>query len=116
MGNDEAIIYGDRHGETYRELTYKDDGEPDGPVTAGSEVKVHYPNAIKLNSIGGRDVQVGVITFDQDTGERNITQYDQDGDPIGEWDSLWASLDRQGINRLIRELRRLRDRVFGADA
>lgn len=105
MGNDEAIIYGDRHGEQYRE-----DGDKGESVW-----KAYYPNAIKLNSIGGHEVSIGVITFDQDTGERNITEYDQDGDPMGQWDSLWTSLDRKGCNRLIRELRQMRDRVFGAD-
>jgi hypothetical protein len=29
---------------------------------------------------------------------------------------LWSTLDREGINRLIRVLRRARDQAFGADA
>lgn len=33
-----------------------------------------------------------------------------------QYDGLWASLDRQGVNRLIRILRKARDSAFGADA
>lgn len=31
-------------------------------------------------------------------------------------DSLWSELDRVGVNRLIRTLRKARDQAFGADA
>lgn len=34
----------------------------------------------------------------------------------GSYAGLWATLDRQGCNRLIRVLRRARDSAFGADA
>ena len=30
--------------------------------------------------------------------------------------SIWSSLDREGINRLIRLLRKARDNAYGADA
>lgn len=33
-----------------------------------------------------------------------------------QYDGLWASLDRHGVNRLIRTLRKARDSAFGADA
>lgn len=33
-----------------------------------------------------------------------------------EHDSLWLDLDRQGINHLIRSLRKARDAAYGADA
>lgn len=115
MGNDEAIIYGDRHGELYREyvpgttLKVKDNGaidESDAPVT-----KQFFPNAVKLNVIGGT-LSIGIVTFDQETGEQNRFYGDNDND---QFDSLWTDLDRQGVNRLIRDLRRMRDRVFGKD-
>lgn len=106
MGNDEAIIYGDRHGEHYRDFG------PDGKTVEGVPEQVYYPNAIALNCIGGRDVSIGVVTFDQSTGERNRFYGDNGNE---QWDSLWTSLDRQGVNRLIRDLRRMRDRVFGRD-
>lgn len=102
MGNDEAIIYGDRHGERYRELSDDSAGKPE---------RTYYPNAVALNCLGGQ-LQVGVVTFDQGTGERNRYYGDNENDT---WDSLWTSLDRRGINRLIRDLRRMRDRVYGKD-
>lgn len=101
MGNDEAIIYGDRHGEQYRE---------DG---TGKETvwRTFYPNAVRLSSIGGRDVSIGVVTFDQETGQRE--QFNPENpDAIT---SLYTSLDRAGVNRLIADLRKMRDRVFGKD-
>lgn len=33
-----------------------------------------------------------------------------------QYDGLWADLDRQGVNRLVRILRKARDSAFGADA
>lgn len=59
-----------------------------------------------------RDVQVGVelsphVTFNGDlpTGA-TVTA----GGP-----SAWATLDRHGLNRLIRSLRKARDAAYGAD-
>jgi len=114
MGNDEAIIYGDRHGEQYREFSQSLGVRVDSEGRINDEdapPKTYYPNAIAMNCIGG-EVQIGVVTFDQSTGERNRFYGDNDNE---QWDSLWASLDRQGLNRLIREARRLRDRAYGKD-
>ena len=34
----------------------------------------------------------------------------------GPYDGLWVTMDRRGLNDLIRKLRRARDTAFGADA
>lgn len=113
MGNDEAIIYGDRHGERYYE--YSDASGNPVPVPDGKSVqpteKTYYPNAVKLSTLGGT-VSLGIITFDQSTGEQNRFFGDNENQM---WDSLWTDLDRRGVNRLIRDLRRMRDRIYGKD-
>lgn len=67
-------------------------------------------------------VQIGVETTDG----RPIVQLlkneaadhlvDGNGDDPAPFRSLWGTLDRASINALIRDLRRARDSVYGADA
>ncbi len=71
-----------------------------------------------------RDVQVGISTHDG----RSIADWlagqeehvppghpDAVGAKLPSFQSLWASLDRAGCNRLIRTLRRARDSAYGSD-
>lgn len=44
-----------------------------------------------------------------------ITDDDASGDIVC-WNDWWCNLDRNGINRMIRALRKARDQQFGADA
>lgn len=53
------------------------------------------------------DVQVGV------TSDASPYTFEDTGLPFNGW---FASLDRDGVNILIRNLRRARDSAFGADA
>lgn len=115
MGNDEAIIYGSRHGEHYRQYEQKTDDAPQDVDLReidrknGIVEKQHYPNAIIMHRHPG-GVELGVITFDQETGERD---YGWDSDAPT---SFFTTLDRNGLNRLIRDARKMRDAVFEPDA
>ena len=70
-----------------------------------------------------QDVQIGVVTHD---GVTILQQLLPEGATLTATTSsavsgpgftgLWGSLDRAGINRLIRVLRRARDSAYGADA
>lgn len=51
------------------------------------------------------DVQIGVEMAD---GQQTLRS-------VADFSSVWASLDRAGVNRLIRALRRARDQAFGRD-
>jgi hypothetical protein len=58
------------------------------------------------------DVQVGVVTHDG----RSIAETLRAGeDDPADFASLWGSLDRAGINRLIKILRHARDQAYGRD-
>lgn len=114
MGSNEAIIYGDRHGEAYREhvhdttpISPREDGlyEEHTPFT----IKNYYPNGILVRSHGpaGVGVSLGVVRFDE-FGNKLETE-----DEDGHWDSLWTELDWNGCNRLIKAVREHRDRQFG---
>lgn len=112
MGSNESIIYGHRHGETYRESRRGDVDLRSIDEQNEIESKTYFPNGILVRSYPDScDVALGVVTFDQESGNR-IEGLDSDGN----YSSLWADLDRQGINRLIEDLRKHRDRVFGAEA
>jgi hypothetical protein len=73
------------------------------PDTADTAVEVQV--GWRRAPIG--DVQVGV------TNDTSPLTWPDTGAPFPGW---FASLDRDGVNRLIRVLRRARDAAFGADA
>jgi hypothetical protein len=78
---------------------------------ASSTVLQNYPvEHLAVGWSSDRGVQVGVTA-----GPAAKIRIDQ-GDTGGETDSLWLDLDREGINRLIRTLRKARDAAYGADA
>lgn len=58
-------------------------------------------------------VQLGLETA---SGESLIDVLDDNYSDSKDAKSIWSSLDRDGINRLIRLLRKARDGAFGADA
>lgn len=72
----------------------------------------------------GQNVQIAVLTADGRSLADLVQSWkDEDGQghksPGGDYvrsDGLWATLDREGCNRLIRSVRRARDAAFGADA
>ncbi len=71
----------------------------------------------------GHDVQLGITTHDGRTlaewlAGQDRTPLDPDapeGSLLPGFSSLWASLDRSGVNRLIKALRKARDDAFGRD-
>lgn len=113
MGNNDSIIYGSRHGHSYRsrsgdaELGDVDLREID--KKNGIEEKTYYPNAVKVTSYGESypEVNIGIVTFDQETGEQL--------DSFEKTNALFANLDRAGLNRLIADLKRHGKKVFGSD-
>lgn len=72
----------------------------------------------------GHDVQVGISTHDGRAlvdwlAGQDRTPLDPDapeGSRLPGFSSLWCSLDRSGVNRLITMLRKARDDAFGRDA
>lgn len=69
----------------------------------------------------GSDVQIGVVTHDGGTIVEWLFPEASTGtitvsDSSPSFTGLWGTLDREGINRLIRVLRRARDSAYGADA
>lgn len=91
---------------------------------------------VKVSWGPGRDVQVGIESYSSATrpstslvdwllgmsSNRAAAQalrsqlVDLLGDEPASFTGLWSSLDRAGINRLIRLLQRARDSAFGPDA
>lgn len=75
----------------------------------------------------GNHVQVGIETADGRPIVTNLTYGGpeaEDGSPAttvtmttgaAEFKSLWSTLDRQGVNDVIRLLRKARDAAFGRD-
>ncbi|MFC0504242.1 hypothetical protein [Micromonospora costi] len=57
-------------------------------------------------------VQLGIETHDGRSIAEHLTG---DGETPANFTGLWGTLDREGINRLIRTLRRARDSAFGRD-
>jgi hypothetical protein len=60
-------------------------------------------------------VQVGIETNDGLSIAKHLTDPDE-GTTAADFTGLWGTVDREGVNRLIRVLRRARDAAFGADA
>lgn len=65
------------------------------------------------------DVQIGLVTHSgvsiAEWLASAVVASGGDMAQLPTFDSLWASLDRAGINRLIRTLRRARDSAYGSD-
>ncbi|MCX5066639.1 hypothetical protein OOJ91_12195 [Micromonospora lupini] len=58
-------------------------------------------------------VQLGVESHDGRSIAEHLTG---ENETPANFTGLWGSLDRDGVNRLIRTLRRARDSAYGADA
>lgn len=73
-----------------------------------------------------RDVQVGVVLRSADYTEARTSSTAISTPPPQTWSTAsaaerldggqWVTLNRDGLNRLIRALRKARDAAFGADA
>jgi hypothetical protein len=106
MGSNESIIYGTNHGHEYETV----EDVPNAIDRDGHKMVAHYPNGMIVRSwpdLG--HVAIGVQRYDEFGNAIHGTELDE---LIG---SLWAELDRPGINRLIQGLRKHRDRVYGRD-
>lgn len=62
---------------------------------------------------GTGNVQVGIESAD---GRPIVERLAEGGTDPAQFRSLWGTLHRTAINALIRDLRRARDSVYGADA
>lgn len=93
-----------------KEVVYSDspefilDGENELPadqfhIESGFPV---FQRAVQVGWSRDRHVEVGVAMFEMAAGQHGPGH--------------WTSLDRAGVNRLIRILRKARDSAFGADA
>ena len=101
-----------------------------------SIVRQLYGDPEKLERIGSRAVEAGWQPHTWPPGERPAGSTEQDRlretgrrvldvleGPVSEltsyredeYQGLWATLDRTGVNRLIRMLRKARDTAFGKD-
>jgi hypothetical protein len=96
---DEAGMYNVRLGWTPSSSGYE------GHVQVGIETADGRPVAAHLTIVG--DLVV-------DGGERLVSP--ASASDLAEFQSLWGTLSRSSINALIRDLRRARDSVYGADA
>lgn len=109
MVANESIIYGQGHGGTYADVDlFPADDTP------------YFPNSVivygrKKNDYDPRDfIEIGVQAYDR-AGERLSEPVRNNAGKIMSWSSMWTDLDRAGVNRLIRDLRAARDKVFGKD-
>jgi hypothetical protein len=55
------------------------------------------------------------VGWNKETGDVQIATVNEDAEPFSAAGGLHVNLDRQGINDLIRHLRRARDQAFGRD-
>lgn len=60
----------------------------------------------------GKYVQVGIESHD---GRSLAEHLSAGGQSPADFTGLWGTYDREGLNRLIRALRRARDSAFGRD-
>lgn len=72
-----------------------------------------YDTVVSWESGPAEHVLLGIETRDGRSLAEHLTG---DGETPADFTGLWGTLDRDGINRLIRVLRRARDSAFGADA
>lgn len=99
MGGAEDIIYGAMNGDTYTSQHYDDNGEPVGEKVE----KTFWAEHVMVDSHleYGTGVSLRMARADQETGEP-----DEDS-----W--VGTTLSYDGCNRLIRAIRKHRDRQFG---
>lgn len=89
---------------------------------------------VEVGWSSSHDVQLGISTHDgrslahwlagqqEGIGSHRVEENDRHGyttvapDDLPQFTSIWASLDRTGINRLITMLRKARDEAYGRDA
>lgn len=104
--NDRAYIYGHMNGDAY--VIPVEPGDHDmrsAPVPA--TIKTHWDPRVEVSAPGGLGVQIGVVPPSEESTEGE-----------GVWntgDGQFLTLDRNGINRLIRALREARIKVYGED-
>lgn len=109
MVANESIIYGKGHGGTYADVDlFPADDTP------------YFPNSVVVygrpkNEDNPYDyIEIGIQAYDAN-GERRTEPLRNNKGQVMEWSSMWTDLDREGINRLIRDLRKARDKAFGKD-
>jgi hypothetical protein len=98
-----------------KEVVYGDDipfGTPEQPPGHGrSIVEVRWAHERE----GGDHVQVVSKCVDSATGGRLVKDDEGGPETIHYTDGFYVGLDRRGINKMIRALRRARDQAFGRD-
>lgn len=94
MGNEE-IIYGDSHGQTF-----------DG-ATKDSRRHTHWDPKIEIRQFAHR-VHIGIFPPDEEKSTDDGPIYDRDR-------AQFVTLNRDACNRLIKAVRRGRDKSFGKD-
>lgn len=80
-------------------------------MTDGLRVQVGWGGAI----LGERDGHVQVSTVN-DNSDLQLNDPLPEGATAAPHDGWYVQLDREGINRLIRSLRKARDAAYGTDA
>lgn len=95
-----------------KEITYSDtpaylkmpDGNehPEGHEPKDTDGGKYFRRGVHVGWAKDRHVEIGVAQFDPSRETPS--------------DGVFTTLDRDGINRLIRSLRKARDAAFGADA
>ena len=106
MGKSE-IIYGQHNGLGYRDITDRENPKTLIHRDPRLTVKVYDEEARRMGE--------GVVLGIQLPYEPDDERFDGD-DPYDPDSGAFMTLDRDGINRLIRALRRFRDQVFEPDA
>jgi hypothetical protein len=99
--NDNIYIYGDSNGQSYYDTVADDLGVP------RPDEKVHWDPRVEVTS-HSRVVQIGVVPPSREHSTNASGVWDRE-------DGQFLSLDRDGVNRLIRALREAREAVFGRD-
>jgi hypothetical protein len=86
------------------------DGRATVPKERINDLAGMYDTIIGWDTDGA--VQIGIETHDGRSVAEHLTG---GGETPADFRGLWGTLDRAGVNRLIRTLRRARDQAFGRD-
>lgn len=95
------VIYSSTNGYRIAPNGGEHSASSDAPLPEGTSDTIHR-RAVHVGWSRNRYVEVGVAQFE-------IATEKADG-------GIYLDLDREGINRLIRTLRKARDAAFGSDA
>lgn len=99
MGGAEDLIYGARNGESYTVQSYKEEGVPDGEPRQETFWAEHV--VVNSHLEFGDGVSLRMARADQKTGLPDEESW------------VGTTLSFDGCNRLIRAIRKHRDRQFG---